>query len=196
MTDAVFTREMLAPREFPHAWYRVDIGWDYLEGHLENEVAVGFDADPPFQRAHVWNHAQRVAYVEHVMCGGDTGRTIVVAHVGKHGHDYDKNCKLRGYALVDGKQRMETARAFLRGEVRVFADAEHPEGFVWSQMERPVRRRCGSFSWQLVVLPTEADILRLYLRLNAGGTQHTPDELDKVRAMLAGGVNNHAHSAV
>jgi len=32
---------------------------------------------------------------------------------------------------------------------------------------------------------TRADRLRLYLRLNRGGTIHTDDEIERVRAMLA-----------
>jgi hypothetical protein len=33
-------------------------------------------------------------------------------------------------------------------------------------------------------LKTEAEVLRWYLEINAGGTPHTEEELDKVRKML------------
>lgn len=41
------------------------------------------------------------------------------------------------------------------------------------------------FKWRVCSLSTRAEILQLYLNINAGGTPHTQAELDRVRIMLA-----------
>lgn len=186
MTASKLTRAMLAPLMIPHAAYEIDVGWDSLEGHLAREMSAGLDLDPDFQRGHVWTMAQRVAWVEYVLTGGEIGKTLLVAHIGKRAHDANAAGKINGYCLVDGKQRLTTARMLLRGDLRVFPRAECPEGYTWSEIDDGVKRLyIGRFQWRLVVVDSRADLLRLYLRLNAGGTPHAPEEIARVSAMLA-----------
>jgi hypothetical protein len=45
-------------------------------------------------------------------------------------------------------------------------------------------RMHASFKWRVCNLETRAEILQLYLNINAGGTPHTKEELDRVRLML------------
>ena len=42
----------------------------------------------------------------------------------------------------------------------------------------------GRFKWRVVALKTREDVLRFYLSLNAGGTPHSAEEIERVRAML------------
>jgi hypothetical protein len=41
------------------------------------------------------------------------------------------------------------------------------------------------FQMKVCCLPTRAEVLRWYLAINAGGTPHTPEELARVRELLA-----------
>lgn len=78
--------------------------------------------------------------------------------------------------LVDGKQRLEAVRAFMRDEVKAF-------GYKRSEFTGYLRYYAG-FKFRICDLSTREEILQLYFNINAGGTPHTVAELDKVRAML------------
>ena len=47
-----------------------------------------------------------------------------------------------------------------------------------------MKTACINFNFQVCQIENRADILRLYLNINAGGTPHTKEELDKVRVLL------------
>lgn len=157
---------------FPRACYEVDIDWRYLERHVALEQAAGLDLDPDFQRVHVWTDAQRIAYLEYMIRGGEVGRNLTIAC-----SDW---CPVPtpDYCLVDGKQRLETVRRFMRGELRPFGRTVQEFG--------ELRITQSRFQWRVVECRTREDILRLYLNINGGGTPHTGEELAKVRMMLQG----------
>lgn len=185
----ILSPELLSDRMFPRTNYQIDVGWRYLEAHLEMEFEVGLDLNPNYQRDHVWTDAQRVAYLEHILLGGEVGRTLIVAHVGRNEEYHnrpDGSIYLLGYSLVDGKQRLETVRRFLKDEIRIFAGiGGKEEGYLWSECSQGVRIAGGGFSfrWVRVSVPTKADLCGLYLKFNEGGTPHTKEELDRVRKL-------------
>jgi hypothetical protein len=161
--------------QFPHAAYEIDVSWMELERHLARwSEAYKLNLEPEFQRAHVWTAAQQTAYVEYQLRGGEVGKLIIFSHPNwnspaSHGAAVE---------IVDGKQRLEAVRAFLRGDVVAF-------GRTFQQFRgRPDLFRHG-FRWRVVSLNSRADLLQLYLSINAGGTPHTAAELNKVRGMLA-----------
>lgn len=156
---------------FPRSCYEIDIGWQYLERHLETEMKQGLDLDPDFQRLHVWSDEQRVRYLEYVLRGGEVGRNLTAACTSWH------SSPTPNYVLVDGKQRLETVRRFMRNELAVF-------GHRFSEIEGHFRMIQSTFKWRVVECATHADTLQLYLNINAGGTPHTDDEIEKVRAMV------------
>lgn len=156
------------------AKYRIQVSWGYLERFLQGEIEeIGLDINPDFQRAHVWNREQQIKYVEHVLREGQSSREIYL------------NCPgwmddWRGpYVIVDGKQRLEAARAFLRDDVPAF-------GAYYSEFEDKLPLHIG-FSWNINNLDTRKEVLEWYLALNDGGVVHTQDELDKVRKLLEEG---------
>lgn len=100
----------------------------------------------------------------------EVGRNVTVACSNWH------RTPTLDYVLVDGKQRIETVRRFLRGEVLAFGHSVRDFGEL-----RIVQSR---FVWRVVECKTREDILRLYLNIN-GGTPHTSVELDRIRAMLS-----------
>ena len=175
----------------PSPGYAVHVDWKYLEPHLvewgqekNNELGpnAGVDLDPDFQRAHVWTEQQQVAYVEYILHGGVSGRDIYF------------NCKGwgRGYegpfVLVDGKQRLEAVRKFLRDELTIFKDLRHPQGYAASGVKfsdftdrLPFQ---AMFIFHVNDLKKRADVLRWYLEMNTGGTVHSSEEISKVQRML------------
>lgn len=160
--------------QLPRANYSATVPWDHVEAKIQDwqqESACPLNLDPDYQRTHVWTPEQQSRYIEYVLQGGEVGRVITFNCPGWM-HTWKGP-----FELVDGKQRVEAVRAFFRDEVPVF-------GYVCSQIEGRFPWGDCTFTWQVCTLNTREEILQLYLNINAGGTPHTKDELDKVRAML------------
>lgn len=151
--------------------YAVDVGWNYLRSHLESHGDV--DLDPDFQRGHVWTLDKQIAFVEFVLRGGDSARNLYF------------NCPnfqmggTKHYVLVDGKQRLTAALAFLDDKVPVFG------GHYYSEFEDRPDIMTVRFRWHVNNLKTRAEVLQWYLDLNTGGVVHTDEEIAKVQRMLA-----------
>lgn len=193
--------------QFPHANYQVDIPWDYVESWLKGEMKeAGLNLDPDFQRAHVWTEEQQRAYVDHCLRGGEVGRVLVF-----NADQWPSPGKT--FELVDGKQRLEAVRKFLRGELTVRCFACGGGGSIWeneANAGKGAEVECstcpnpdfhpkgwltfGDFEGRMPIdlrfqvrvckLETRADVLKLYLSMNAGGTPHSVEEISKVREML------------
>lgn len=161
--------------QLPQAHYEVDVEWGYVEEHLArwSEYPGGLDLSPSYQRAHVWSREQQIAYVEYSLMGGEIGRNLTF----NCSTWRDSSCTTP-IELVDGKQRLEAVRAFLSDKIPVF-------GHLRSEYTDSMRYHLARFKFRVCSLQTQAEILRLYLNINAGGTPHTSQELDRVREMLA-----------
>ena len=157
------------------ASYKVHVGWDYLPDWLEDHMTVSsgaqLDLDPDFQRAHVWSKAKQRAYVEFILRGGQSSRDILFNCVGWMGNFEGP------FVLVDGKQRLEAARRFLRNDLDVF------DGYKFKDFTDRMTHD-AHFYVHVNDLKTRAEVLQWYLDLNTGGVVHTKAELDKVRALL------------
>lgn len=170
--------------QLPHAAYEVDVGWEYLEEHIARwSKGHSLDLNPDFQRGHIWTRAQQIAYVEYQLQGGEVGQNLVFS-CPDWNNPWSTSASL---VLVDGKQRLEAVRAFWRGGFKVFGSlrneyTDYPRMFI-------------RFKWRVVEVKTRADLLRLYLQINAGGTPHTQEELDRVRRILADEVDAESRLA-
>jgi len=159
------------PQYTRSASYEVDVSWPRLEQYLEHLAESSLDLDPVFQRPHVWTLEQQVAYVEHVLRGGWASRLLLF------------NCPRwhqggKGIVLVDGKQRLEAVRRFMRNDLPVFG------GYRLRDFDGSMDVLTASFRVGVNDLPETEDVLRWYLELNSGGTPHTSDEISRVRGML------------
>lgn len=157
--------------------YAVDVAWDYLEHHLERLNECGcLDLDPDFQRAHVWDEDKQIHYVEFVLRGGRSSRDIFMncASWSGRGKSYTTEQPI---ALVDGKQRLEAVRRFLRDEIPAF-------GSFRSEYTDKIRMTGPSFRFHINDLQTRRQVLQWYLDLNTGGVVHTSEEIEKVKALL------------
>lgn len=155
----------------------VDMAPPYLLSWIENEQKdCGLILNPDFQRGHVWMKEQQIAYLEFQFRGGKSGRDLYF------------NCPYwpwlptgtgyEDYVCVDGLQRITAWAAFLNNEVPVFGHF------------------CNEFTDRFPVgitmkvhinnLKTRKEVLQWYLGLNAGGTPHSREELDRVAKLLEG----------
>jgi len=157
------------------------MSWSYLETWLENTEERGIKAngesglelDPDFQRTHVWTLDKQIAYVEFIMRGGQSSKDIYFNHSSWQ-REYKPEHKL---TLVDGKQRIESVRAFMRNELPAF-------GYLRNEYTDRMPTMQYDFIVHVNNLPTRKMVLQWYLDLNSGGVVHTQEELDKVRALL------------
>jgi hypothetical protein len=167
------------------AKYEITIAGGRLMAWVEDHADEGgFDIDPDFQRGHVWTDALRTAFVEHLLRGGEHGRTIVW-------NSPNYNARMRGeetdlpptLVLVDGKQRFTAITRFLADEVEVFGG--HRFSDFDDASKRDMRSMTGALRMAMSVhaLQYRRELLELYLQMNAGAVAHDPAELDRVRAM-------------
>lgn len=156
--------------------YSVMQPWDSIEGACERYAETyGFDyGESEFQRTHVWTEEQQRRYVEHIMRGGHSGRDLLTNVPGWMG-----SSKPGKMVLVDGKQRLNAARLFMKNELSIF------NGIYRKDIRGKRLSMTGpGFLWHVNNLKTEAEVLQWYLDINRGGTVHTDDEIAKVRALL------------
>lgn len=150
------------------------------DGHLSDYQGNIPDICPDFQRGHVWNDAQRIAWLEYKLSGGHGSDLILW-------NEYPDGA----HVLVDGLQRLTSVRMFMRDEIAIFAgQGGDPENEGWHKSEidpRAIRRISGGGFLRFTInqLKTRADVLRWYIELNAGGTPHSDEEIERVRAMLS-----------
>ena len=135
--------------KFPHSGYEVDISYGSLENWLERELGQGLNLLPDFQRGHVWTEEQRTRFIEYQLRGGEGGKVLCFNHPGWSG----RNGKpLDGpYEILDGLQRLTSARMFLNNELRVF-------GRLYSEFTGHLRFHAG-FKWRVYELQTREDVL-------------------------------------
>lgn len=160
-------------KTFPQCPYRCDVSWNMIEFHIEHDLESGFlDLNPDFQRAHVWTPEQQISYVEYILRGGASGKELYF-----NCPDYSKGSTEGPYVIVDGKQRLEAVRRFMRGEILAF-------GHLRTEYSDSPDMLVARFSWNIAGLRTRAEVLEWYLNFNSGGTIHTKAELEKVRQLL------------
>jgi len=165
--------------KFPRAYYTVSMPWNYVESNIEEwQNDYSLNLNPDFQREHVWTPEQQVRYIEYCLQGGEVGKVITFNCPGWMRSNPGE------IQLLDGKQRIEAVRSFFRDETQPF-------GYKYSEIEGRFPWGDVMFIWQICRLETRAEVLQLYLNINAGGTPHTSEELDRVRALL----NKENHNA-
>lgn len=161
------------------ARYKVTVGWDFLEHHLEGwndrsiDGCLGLNLNPDFQRGHVWTEDKQIAYVEFCIKGGTSSRELLF-NMPNWGGSY-----IGEMVIVDGKQRLEAVRKFLRNELPIF------NGHYLNDFEpRLLKRSDCYFLMSVNNLKTRKELLQWYLDLNSGGVIHTSEEIEKVKNLL------------
>lgn len=138
--------------------------------------------NPDYQRDYVWTDEQASLFVGHMLSGGVTGYIIVQRHpVPRSGPTIPDE-------VIDGQQRLRSVHRWMKGEIPATL-TDGSSFFVYDLDEGSSRNIRGvwitgpRFDIGYVTL-SRADRLRLYLRLNQGGTVHTDADLARVQGML------------
>ncbi|KVP98001.1 hypothetical protein WJ96_05365 [Burkholderia ubonensis] len=187
MMQKLTENELMAlVKPLPTARYEVDFGWRYLNKTLrdfENDYG-GLDLTPDYQRGHVWAPEQQRAYIENVMRGVVSTAGMVIQFNCRNWHDADhvKDSDLPvGFQCIDGLQRLTAVTEYMAGNVMPFGRAvEEWDGTNWDTRRIGFRLKFAVYDFQY-----RYEVLDHYLALNAGGTPHSPEEIERVRALRA-----------
>lgn len=121
-----------------------------------------------YQRGSVWTHEQRLAFLDSIYNRSDIGRIVLRERKGG-------NCD-----VVDGKQRLETIMAFMRDEL---ADRY---GNTFGGLSDIAQSAFTQHPLPTAILPvstTDAQVLEIFLDVNAGGTVVAPEHIAAVRQL-------------
>jgi len=162
--------------------YHINMPWDFFVEDWAKKDKNGVhwhrgdmlvDLQPDFQRNYVWTQGQQVAYIEAMFSGSMSGREIYFncPQWGSFGIGDDT------IVCVDGQQRIGSVFAFLEDKIPLF-------GRLRSEYEGNMPMNRAYFNLWVNNLKTKKEVYEWYLHLNAGGTVHTKEELDKVRALI------------
>jgi hypothetical protein len=158
------------------AWTASTHGCDYDIHNIEQGLkSWNVDTNPPYQRGHVWTDEQRSAFLGYWLQGG-TGPTLWLWAPPASKEDAGE----ARHELIDGKQRLTALLMWWHGEIPANVDGRM---VMVSETDKRLRVR-HMIHLTFVRLASRSDVLRFYLRLNGGGTAHSPDELARVRALL------------
>jgi len=141
--------------------------------YLISEMDSGRIIIPDYQRGRVWTQQQAQRFAGFVLTGGKPPPIWTQQHPDE---DVEE--------VVDGLQRITAMRAFFDGAI----PAELPNGQCVYRHE--LAPDCeglikGLYITKMVArLRTRADVLKLYLSLNRGGTVHSDAEINRVQEML------------
>jgi|TARA_Y100001934_G_scaffold283268_1_gene401675 hypothetical protein len=162
--------------------YQADYNWDILETSIAKLGAAygGLELNPDFQRGHVWAPSQQQHFIENCLRGV----------VGSDGFLIQFNCPdwsellnvetdlPAGLQCVDGLQRYTAVTEFIKGNVKPFGlTADVLKNTQFSPKRFHMKVAIHSFT-------RRADLLEHYLSINAGGTPHSANEIERVRGLL------------
>lgn len=157
------------------ARYSINQPWTTVLYTIENwqkdELGGRLNLLPDFQRGHVWNEKQQIAYVEYMLKGGLSGKDIYFNHPG-----WMRTFK-GDFVIVDGLQRLTAVMKFLKNELPVF-------GYKILEFEDKLGFGDIDFIFHINDLRTRKEVLQWYIDFNSGGTVHTEEEIERVRKLL------------
>lgn len=142
---------------------------------FETDGYHNLQLNPDFQRGHVWTEQQQREYIEYVLRGGKSGLSFYF-----NKPSWKTQLEVSGYddfVCVDGLQRITAITKFINNELMVF-----------DQYYKDFDRKLGLMEFPIDMyindLKTKADVLTWYIQMNAGGTPHSKEEIEKVQRIL------------
>lgn len=157
--------------------YEVNVSIDYFEKFFSSlEKEDGLQLNPDFQRGHVWGQSQQEKYVEYLFMGGKSG---MVVYLNSPSWQRAKTTKYDDFVCVDGLQRITAIKIFLNNKIKAFGQFRDEFG---DKIRRSVA--VDNFKVNVNSLQTKEDVLNWYIQLNSGGTDHTKEEINRVKLLL------------
>lgn len=159
--------------------YQVNYPLSSLVKYIEEEVKeMGLQLDPDFQRGHVWTEEQQVAWLEYHLRGGKSGNTIYLNNPFWNSVMEPKQGEYFDYVCVDGLQRITAAQKFIHNEIKVF-------GSYFDEYEDKLRLvNNNTIILNVNNLKSKEEVLQWYIDMNAGGTPHSKEEIQRVQKMI------------
>jgi len=169
-------------RPLPRARYEVDHSFSYVEKALLGYAdGSSLDLVPDFQRGHVWTQEQQERWIEAVLRGAISSAGLTIQFNAPDWNQIESSVDSdlqKCVVCIDGLQRLTAIRRFVAGEIRAFdRTADQFDGTSYDI--RRYRFKVAVHNFQ-----TRADLLQYYLDINTGGTPHSDEEIERVRAML------------
>lgn len=164
------------------AQWQADYQWSRLEQGLERLASQygELELNPDFQRGHVWTPEQQVAFITSCLRGVVASNGFLIQlNCPSWSDKYDATDLPPGLQCIDGLQRYTAVVEFVRGNIRPF-------GFSADELAN-TRFSPARFYMKVAIhgFTKRADLLEHYLSINAGGTPHSADEIERVRGLLA-----------
>lgn len=164
------------------AKWQADFHWFTLEEHISTmgDDYGGLDLNPDFQRGHVWSPSQQVHYIENCLRGIVASSGLLIQFNSPSWNDDGINSDLPpGLQCVDGLQRYTAVTEFVKGNVKPFGfTVQELVGTRFSPKRIHMKVAIHDFTCR-------EDLLEHYLAINAGGTPHSTEEIERVRMLLA-----------
>lgn len=159
--------------------YQVNYPLTSLVKYIEEEVSdMGLQLNPEFQRGHVWTEEQQIAWIEYHLRGGKSGNTIYLNNPFWNSVNKPKQGEYSDYVCVDGLQRITAAQRFIHNEIKIF-------GSYFDEYEDKLRLiNDNTLILNVNDLKSEKEVLQWYVDMNAGGTPHTSEEIERVKRMI------------
>ena len=149
-----------------------------FEGWLNMYIKIGLQLNPEFQRGSVWTEEQQIKYIEYRLKGGNqSGRIIYFNKPDWMSNRVYPNNVYNDFVCVDGLQRITAAIRYMNGEIKVFGK------YTVNDFEDSIPIDFD-FITNINNLQTYKEVLQWYVDLNEGGTIHTTDELNRVKALF------------
>lgn len=162
------------------ARYECDSDWSYVNKHLAGweEDYGGLELNPDFQRGHVWTKEQQLHYIENCLRGVVSSSGFVLQFNCPNWDDDSITDLPQGFQCIDGLQRLTAVQEFLKGNVKPF-------GFIPADLVFSSFAIKTSFRFRLAVhtFKTKVELLDHYLAINTGGTPHSKEEIERVKAL-------------
>lgn len=144
----------------------------FLEWIKENTEELGLQLNPDFQRGNVWSEQQQIAYIEYLIKGGKSARTVYFNHPGWMDSFNGE------FVCVDGLQRITAIQRFVNNEIKVF------EHYLNEYEDSNIILRRLDVIVNINNLQTRKEVLQWYIEFNSGGTVHSKEEIDRVKKLL------------
>lgn len=147
-----------------NAWFNTSLS------ELLGRVSAGLDDKPMYQRDYAWSAGDKAALLDSLCNSREIGRFILV-----------NNPHPKLAAVLDGKQRLNCIWEFFTSQIAY-------QGIYWHEMTPRDRNRIETRIVQIVELDSgkysRADLMQVFLEVNAAGVPQTEAHLQHVRTSL------------
>ena len=171
------TRFRDVPRFTEDGAWQADFDLKYFVQFIDEQIRdFGLQLKPEFQRGHVWTEDQQIKWIEFFLRGGKTSRIVYLNKPDWNGSVPEG--AYNDFVCVDGLQRITAIQRFINGEIPAF-------GSYFYEFEDRMSMTDHCIKVNINDLKSEKEVLQWYVDMNAGGTPHSVEEIERVKKMIS-----------